>query len=185
MSYLWLLPATRRPAQAVAWAAATELSGAPAGGLAALPRDARRGPSAGKVDARAISPDGAAAFVSLVWAPAGVYLPFDDVAVTGAIRRSLAGPAFPVVSALSQSDDRFVGALTAVFPADAAAADPAAAAADPAAAVSALADDPFAALFPRRLLRIEAGLLARMPAPVGPSSQRYGAGSPWDRFPRA
>jgi hypothetical protein len=35
-----------------------------------------------------------------------------------------------------------------------------------------------------RILRVDAGLLGTMPAPVGPDTQRYGAGNPWpwDRF---
>ena len=47
-----------------------------------------------------------------------------------------------------------------------------------------LADDPFARQFPARILRVDAGLLGTMPAPVGPGTQRYGAGNPWpwDRF---
>jgi hypothetical protein len=47
-----------------------------------------------------------------------------------------------------------------------------------------LGDDPFARLFPARILRVDAGLLGTMPPLVGPGTQRYGAGNPWpwDRF---
>ena len=182
MSYCWLQRAETRPAGAQAWARVWTTDGTPAGGLAALPAGAgdlaevsrRAGAQAAvKVDSRAVDPTGLAGYVSLTWAPAGSWLPFDDVAVSGAIRRALAGPAYDLVSALSQSDNRFLGALVGVLDED------------PGAAGLRLADDPFATLFPRRVLRVEAGLLGRMPDAVGPSMQRYGAGSPWpwDRFP--
>ncbi len=48
---------------------------------------------------------------------------------------------------------------------------------------AAQSSDPFARLFPIRLLRVGPGLLGEMPPPSGPGIQRY-AGSPWpwDRF---
>ena len=46
-----------------------------------------------------------------------------------------------------------------------------------------LADDPFARIFPRTLLRVDGGFVGTMPAPIGPSVQRYvGAPWPWDQF---
>ena len=172
MSYCWLVPAEHPPAGAVAWAPLSTVDARGAGGLAALPPDAPAPATAVKIDARAVDANGPPGYVSLVEAPPGTWLLFDDVAVTGAIRRALAGPPYDVVSALSQRDDRFLGALTGLH-------------GEAPSARLRLADDPFALLFPRRLLRIGAGFLGRTPAPVGPSMQRYGAGSPWpwDRFP--
>jgi hypothetical protein len=45
-------------------------------------------------------------------------------------------------------------------------------------------DDPFARVFPRRLLRVPAGALGAIPAPTGPALTRYGSGNPWpwDRY---
>lgn len=172
MTYAWIVSAPAPPRAALAYARLTTLDGTPAGGLAALPSDVGAPAGAGKVDVRAVDPAGPPGVVSLVLAPPGVWLPFDDVAVSGAIRRALAGSPCDVVSALSQSDDRLVGALTGVHGEDVATAR------------LRLADDPFAVLLPRRVLRIGPGFLGRTPTPVGPSMQRYGAGSPWpwDRF---
>ncbi len=183
MSFCWLLPAAQRPAGALAFARLISLEGRDAGGLAAF--QGGREPPGGdavKVDVRAVDPDGPAGLISLVSASlvsaslvsatAGLWLPFDDVAVSAAIRAVLAGPPHDVVSTLSRSDHQFVGALTAVHGEEL-----------PAGRLR-LADDPFARLMPRRLLRIDAGFLGRTPPPVGPSMQRYGAHTPWpwDRF---
>lgn len=179
MSYCWLLltdsPPTSLSAEPLAAAGLCTLTGEPVGYLTALPHDADVPDSAVKADSRAIDPAGPPGIVSLVWATAGTYLLYDDVAVTEAIRRALAGVPLDVVTTLSQSDDRFLGALTAVHGDDVDRAR------------TALADDPFAVLFPQRLVRVEAGLLGATPASVGPSIQRYGAGSPWpwDRFAAA
>jgi hypothetical protein len=47
-----------------------------------------------------------------------------------------------------------------------------------------LADDPFACIFPARIVRVDGGLLGRVPPPVGPTIERYGSANPWpwDRF---
>ena len=47
-----------------------------------------------------------------------------------------------------------------------------------------LPEDPFARIFPSRLLAVEAGILGAVPAPTGPTIERYGSGNPWpwDRF---
>lgn len=176
MSYCWLLhtdsPIADPPAEPLAAAAIRTPEGEPAGFLTALPHDADVPDSAVKADRRAIDSAGPAGIISLVWATPGTYLLYDDVAVTEAIRRALAGVPHDVVTTLSQSDDRFLGALSGVYGGDVAGAR------------TALVDDPFAVLFPRQLLRVDAGLLGFTPASVGPSIQRYGAGSPWpwDRF---
>jgi hypothetical protein len=50
--------------------------------------------------------------------------------------------------------------------------------------VQRLADDPFARVFPQQILRIESGVLGAVPAPCGPTIERYGSANPWpwDRF---
>ena len=125
-------------------------------------------PGAAKVDPRAIDADGPPGRASLVLAPDGAWLPFDDVAVSHAVRSAMTVRSVDVLSTLVVGDDRFTGALTAVLGDD----------------DTALDDDPFAALFPTRRVRLGAGLLGRTPTPVGPSIQRYGAANPWpwDRF---
>lgn len=125
-------------------------------------------PGAVKIDPRAIDPDGGPAWASLVLAPPGAWLLFDDVAVSHALRAVLAAPPLDVVSTLVLGDDRFVGALTAVHDKG----------------PSRLADDPFAAIFATTVVRVGGGLLGTTPWPVGPVIQRYGGANPWpwDRF---
>jgi hypothetical protein len=119
-----------------------------------------------KVDGRAVDPGGAPCVVSLVLAPRGVRIPFDDPAVQGARRAVLAGPPRRLVSTLLRGDSVFAGAITAAMG-------------------DAPFDDPFALIFPACLLRVGPGLLGVVQAPAGPVIERYGAGSPWpwDRFP--
>ena len=47
-----------------------------------------------------------------------------------------------------------------------------------------LGDDPFARVFPPRVLHVGAGVLGRVPWPAGPVIERYGSAQPWpaDRF---
>lgn len=125
-------------------------------------------PWATKVDPRAIDPEGGPGRASLVLAPEGVWLPFDDVAVSQAVRAAMSARPVDVVSTLVVGDDRFVGALSATHGDD----------------QRPLDDDSFAVLFPTRRVRLGAGLLGRTPTPVGPGIQRYGAANPWpwDRF---
>jgi hypothetical protein len=120
------------------------------------------------VDRRLIDPDGDAARVSLVLAPPNVRLGFDDLAVQQARRRVLAGPPFDGVSTLLRDSSHFEGAVTIARGAGAAR----------------LEDDPFARIFPARLLDVEGGLFGRVPAPAGPTIERYGSAEPWpwDRF---
>lgn len=104
-------------------------------------------------------------------APRGIWFPFDDPAVSGAIRNALARPPIDVLSTLLVGADRFVGALSAARGDDAA---------------EALRNDPFGIIFPARLLQVGSGLLGRMPPPSGPSMQRRGSQNPWPagRFER-
>jgi hypothetical protein len=162
VSWCWLalvesLPAGPRP---LAHARIEE-----GGILAAWAREERPSVAAAKVDARVVDPDGDAAVISLVLAPHGVRLPFDDAAVQGARRAVLAGPARRVVSTLVRGDSLFAGAITAM-------------------AAHGPHDDPFARIFPARRLHIGPGLLGTVAAPCGPVIERYGGGNPWpwDRF---
>jgi len=154
---------------AVASAAVTDDAGEAAGTLAAWPMERDAGPEGtAKIDPRIIAPAGEPAVVSLVLAPQGSALPFDDPAVAHAIRTVLSLPPPDAVSTLLLGDGSFVGAVTVHRPA----------------AGARRFDDPFARLFPARRLHVEAGLFGRAPAPTGPDGQRHGSANPWpwDRF---
>jgi hypothetical protein len=75
----------------------------------------------------------------------------------------LAGPPLLAVSTLVRDAVHFAGAVSVADGAD----------------PGRLADDdPFARLYPARLLRVGPGLFGRVPPPPGPAIQRY-AGKPW------
>jgi hypothetical protein len=128
-------------------------------------RDARR------LDARLIDAAGAPALVSLVLPPDGVRLLFDDPAVQEARRRVLAEPPFDAVSTLLRDSSHFEGAVTV--------------ARGERDEARLRWDDPFARIFPARLVRVEAGVFGRVAPPAGPVIERYGSAQPWpwDRFP--
>ncbi len=90
-------------------------------------------------------------------------LDFDDPAVIGATRAALALEPADVLSTLIVDKMRFAGALTPVRNGN----------------LGRLTNDPFARLFPQRVVTVEGDLLGRMAAPVGPGHQRYGGGNPW------
>lgn len=163
-SWSWLGLVAEHPTDAEACAPATELDGAPAGYLAAWSRETQPDPAALRVVRRIIDAAGPPAFVSLVLAPPGVRLAFDDVAVQQARRRVLADRPAAAVSTLLSDDSRFEGAITAWRDGP--------------------GDDPFARIFPARVLRLGAGLIANCPPPCGPTIERYGSSTPWpsDRF---
>jgi hypothetical protein len=165
VSWCWLARASERPDGA--FAAAGLSSG---GFLAAFPASDPPPEGARKVDVRAIDPDGDPALASLVLAPDGVTIAFDDPAVSGALRAVLAATWPDVLSTLVVGDSRFAGAVTAIRNGDR----------------SRLAADPFARIFPAELVGVGPGLLGRTPMPTGPVIQRYGGGEPWpwDRFAR-
>jgi hypothetical protein len=101
--------------------------------------------------------------------PSGVRLPFDDPAVQQARRQVLLHPFPAAVSTLLRDDSHFEGAITvARSPTE----------------KRRLREDPFARIFPSRLLAVEAGILGAVPPPTGPTIERYGSGNPWpwDRF---
>lgn len=167
MSWCWLALREDRPTDAELCAQVCELDGSSAGFLAAWPATVDQPGGAAKVDGRALDPAGSTAELSLVLAPPGLALPFDDPAVAQAIRRVLALPPADFVSTLLLGDSRFVGAVTGSR-------------SEP----GRLDGDPFAVIFPARRLRVAAGLFGRMPAPTGPVGQRYGSDQPWpwERF---
>jgi hypothetical protein len=165
MSRTWLALLETPDRGSFAQAAVQDLDGSPAGWLAAWRRRSKPVAAARRVDGRIVDPDGDAAWLSLVLPPAGVRLPFDDLVVQQARRAVLAAPPMDAVSTLLRDDSHFEGAITA-------------------GPLERLADDPFARVFPARILRVDAGLLGRAPAPCGPTIERYGSAQPWpwDRF---
>ena len=171
MRWCWFALVEDWPENATAAARAYELDGRPAGVLAAWCRRGRPNREARRIDARAIDFEGAAARVSLVLPPPGVRLPFDDTAVQQARRRVLSDGAFDAVSTLLTDASHFEGAVTVARGGD----------------VLRLRDDPFARVFPPRILDVEAGLFGVMDRPAGPTIERYGSATPWpyDRFPDA
>jgi len=139
------------------------------GELRAWVRKSKPVREAWRVDPRVVEPDGAPARVSLVLTPAGVRLPFDDLAVQEARRAVLAAPPFDAVSTLLVDSSHFAGAVTVArgsFQLDR------------------LVDDPFARLFPARIVDVPAGVLGAVAPPAGPTIERYGSAEPWpwDRF---
>ena len=109
--------------------------------------------------------------MSLVLPPPGVELLFDDPAVQEARRRVLAlARPFDAVTTLLRDASHFCGSLTV---------------ARGAADVARLRwEDPFARVFPARLIDVPAGVLGRVPWPAGPVIERYGSAQPWpaERF---
>jgi hypothetical protein len=166
----WWVALVDGPAHgADAAAPALTLDGRPAGTLAAWHRAAKPVREALRVDGRLIDPQGSAAWISLVLAPSGVRLAFDDLAVQHARRLVLLHP-FPAgVSTLLRDDSHFEGAITVVRGTE---------------DRQRLRDDPFARIFPARLLAVQAGILGGVPPPTGPTIERYGSGNPWpwDQF---
>ncbi|HEY6892105.1 MAG TPA: hypothetical protein VI300_30155 [Solirubrobacter sp.] len=168
MSWCWLDLLDAPSASVTAQAPVFEADGRPAGWLAAWRRRARPTRAARRIDDRIIDPDGEPAWLSLVRPREGVRLAFDDLAVQHARRRVLSEPPADAVSTLLSDASHFEGAITVAR----------------GAGVLRLPDDPFARVFPARILRVEAGLFGRVPAPCGPTIERYGSAQPWpwDRF---
>lgn len=168
MTRCWLALLNEPAPGATAQAPVHERDGRPAGWLAAWRRRGKPVRDARRVDDRIIDPDGEPAWASLVLPPEGVRLAFDDHAVQHARRRVLAEPPQDAVSTLMRDSSHFEGAVTV--------------ARGP--GVARLADDPFARIFPARILRVGAGLLGAAAPPAGPTIERYGSANPWpwDRF---
>lgn len=100
-------------------------------------------------------------------------LDFDDVAVVGAIRRTLAsyvpllGGRFIATTTLMPDWRQCCGALTAFT------------AGSDAEAASLALEDPWRNLFRGRVFRLERAIIRRVPPPAGPNTQRYGGANPW------
>jgi hypothetical protein len=169
MSHCWLALLEGLVEGADAGALASTLDGQPAGTLAAWRRRAKPVRGALRVDERLIDPDGAPAWISLVLPPPGVRLVFDDLAVQHARRLVLLHPFPAAVSTLLRDDSHFEGAITV---------------ARSRTEKHRLREDPFARIFPARLLAVEAGILGSVAPPTGPTIERYGSANPWpwDRF---
>ena len=169
MSRCWLALVEGPAHGADAAAPALTLDGRQAGTLAAWNRRAKPVRQALRVDERLIDPHGAAGWISLVLPPSGVRLAFDDLAVQQARRLVMLHPFPAAVSTLLRDDSHFEGAITVVRSAE---------------DEQRLRDDPFARVFPARLLAVEAGILGAVSPPTGPTIERYGSANPWpwDRF---
>ena len=169
--WCWLARVEEPPARAAASARVRDRAGDDAGLLAVWTGRAQPVRHALRMDARLLDPAGRAAVVSLVLAPAGVRLAFDDPVVQQARRAILAGPPWRAVTTLLSDASHFDGSVV-VTGADGAAA-------------ARLAADPFARIFPAVVLHVGAGLFGSVPPPAGPVIERYGSAEPWprDRFP--
>ena len=168
MSWCWLALLDDSADDATAQARLSAADGSPAGWLVAWLRRSKPVRSARRIDPRTVDPAGAEGWISLVRPPDGVRLAFDDLAVQHARRAVLAGPPQDAVSTLLSDASHFEGAITVAR----------------GAGVARLADDPFARVFPARILRVEAGVLGAAPPPCGPTIERYGSAQPWpwDRY---
>ena len=164
MSRCWLALVAGSASGADAAARAVTLDGQPAGTLAAWRRRAKPVRDALRVDERLIDPNGAPAWISLVLPPADVRLPFDDLAVQQARRLVLARPPLDGVSTLLRDDSHFEGAISVARSPK---------------AKHWLLEDPFARIFPGRLLTVDAGVLGSVAPPTGPTIERYGSSNPW------
>jgi hypothetical protein len=164
----WFAFRPERPTDAFATIPAFRADGAQLGFLAAWRVGEGRKPiGALGIDARAVDVRGEPAWISLSLAPDRMRVLFDDPAVSQAMRVVLASPAVEVMSTLVRDPSTIGGAFTATHLPTA----------------EGLEDDPFARIFPRMLLRVDAGFVGSMPAPAGPGVQRYaGAPWPWDQF---
>jgi hypothetical protein len=164
----WFAFCPEAPTDAFAITPAFRADGAQLGFLATwLVGKGRKPLGALGIDARAIDPDGRPAWISLALAPERTRVQFDDPAVCQAMRMVLSGPHTDVMSTLVRDPSTIGGAFTATH----------------APKSEDLVHDPFARIFPRTLLRVDAGFVGTMPAPAGPGVQRYaGAPWPWDHF---
>lgn len=165
---------TTAPEASARFAAMRDLQGRSSGYLEILEETASgddAAPNTAKVDPAVLDRNGEPGWLSLAWTD-GVVMSFDDVAVSGATRAYLRSGRGHFMSTLTRSDDTLAGAITGVTGCTAEQ------------AVVLLRDDPFARLFPGRLVSYGPGLFGPTLPPAGPATQRYGAGMPWpnDRF---
>jgi hypothetical protein len=122
----------------------------------------RPSPRALRVDARVDAGGSPATWVSWCRFTGDESLAFDDGGISGALRRRLAAPRWPVAVSTALVDwSRIAGAITVGLER------------------RDVEDDPFAAVLPRTILQVPAGRFGPIPAPTGPGITRYGSGNPW------
>ena len=167
----WLALVAERPADAWATAQARDPDGDEAGWLTVWRRSSKPVREALLAWPGAFDPEGAPASVSLLVLPRGLRVIFDDQAVQEARRAILAGGRWAAVTSLVRDPSTFGGSLVAARGHD---------------ALARVRDDPFAAIAPGLVRRLELGpgLVGAPAAPAGPVIERYGAAQPWpgDRF---
>jgi len=171
---LWLAVLEGRDGEGVADAAVLtqvrDVDGRPAGWLSLWQGGKRPHRAAMQADPRLRDPSGPACIVVLALAAADARPIADDPAVVHARRRVLRDGRPCAVTMLTADPVSIAGALTV-------------ARADRPDEVAALRDDPFAALWGSRQLRVDAGVFGTRVQPTGPCLERY-SGRPWpyDRF---
>jgi hypothetical protein len=168
MNRCWLALLEAPATDAAAQARAHDAAGRFLGWLVAWRQRAKPVRAARRVDDRIVDPDGEPAWVSLVLPPDRVRLAFDDLAVQHARRRVLAESPQDALSTLMRDASYFEGAITVAR----------------GVGMARLEDDPFARIFPARILHVGGGVLGAAAAPAGPVIERYGSANPWpwDRF---
>ncbi len=154
----WIARAERPPDDA--WAAARLGDGR---WLAAWLQHDRPNDGALLADPAAFDPSGAAACISLTWAPPGFDLLYDDPAVQRARQIVLEDEPPAAMTTLSRDASHIGGALTARRGPQAA---------------RRLLDDPFARLLPASVAEIGPGLIGSPKPPANVVIERYGS-TPW------
>lgn len=114
-----------------------------------------------RIDRRAVDAAGTPGWASVCLVPTGHRVPFDEPAVSHALRRVLARPWPRMVATLLADWSTFAGAITVADDR------------------RPLHGDPFAGFLPQRIVELPAGELGSLPAPTGPAITRYGSGNPW------
>jgi hypothetical protein len=172
MTRCWLALVDSEPRGAFASATVTAAAGSSGSVLAVWRQRAKPTRGALRCDERIVDRQGAAAWASLVLAPPGIRVPFDDLSVQQARRELLSRPPFDAVSTLLLDDSHFEGSIVLARGPH---------------ARHRLTEDPFSLVFPAQLLQVECGVLGSVAAPTGPTIERYGSANPWpwDRFSRA
>jgi hypothetical protein len=153
----WLALVENEPRDALLQAPVRE------GGWVAVWDDERRRPkTAWRIDPPVLDDEAPELVVALAAGEPGVSLPFDDPAVTGAIRSALSSEPAVMCTTLMEDSGRYAGVLIS----------------PPYLAT------PFATIFPQRTLEVGPGLLGPMAWPTGPGTQRYVSDVPWpyDRY---
>lgn len=163
MSWCWfaMVDDPAAPEGSLAHATASDADGARVGTLAVWPPGRKPVAGAVRMDDRVVDPDGTAAWVSLVLLARDRSPLFDDPAVSGALRRVLAGPPPDGVSTLVRDSSHFAGAVTVRR-----------------GPPTELRADPFARVGHAQVLHVGRGLFGRTAAVPGPVIQRY-SGKPW------